>query len=91
MIGYSFPGFGKSHLVIEMHRTGALVLLSTALGGVWSVEQPGGSLMEYFPTWRQVVQNIFSIGGPYAVSSLISLSQVSADHWWISGRVIQVF
>jgi hypothetical protein len=47
--------------------------------------------MEYFPTWRQVVQNIFSIGGPYAVSSLISLSQASADHWWISGRVIQVF
>ena len=74
-----------------MPRTAVLCLLSTALGGVWSVEQPGGSLMEYFPTWREVVQNIFSIGGPHAVSPLISLSQASADRWWISGRVIKVF
>ena len=42
-------------------------------------EQPGGALMEYFPTWREVVRNIFSVGGPNAVSPLISLSQASAD------------
>ena len=50
-------------------RTCALVLLCTALGGAWSLEQPSGSLLEYFPTWTYVVRKIFDNGGPEAVTS----------------------
>ncbi|CAK8985373.1 unnamed protein product [Durusdinium trenchii] len=45
-----------------LERTCALVLLVTALGGAWSVEQPSGSLLEFYPVWREVIQHIFSCG-----------------------------
>ncbi|CAK9098892.1 unnamed protein product [Durusdinium trenchii] len=61
-----------SNMLLE--RTAALVLLCTALGGAWSVEQPGGSLMEYFPTWRKVIHHIFQCGGNTAVTIV---------HWWM--------
>ena len=51
-------------------RTSLLVLLTTALGGVWTLEQPSGSVLEYYPTWREVMCNIFRCGGDHAVFSL---------------------
>lgn len=51
-------------------RTGLLVLLATARGGAWTVEQPSGSLLEFYPAWRDVMNNVFRIGGPYAVLTL---------------------
>ena len=51
-------------------RTSLLVLLTTALGGVWTLEQPSGSVLEYYPTWREVMCNIFRTGGDHAVFSL---------------------
>ena len=52
-----------------LRRTCALVLLCTALGGAWSLEQPSGSLLEYFPTWTYVMRKIFDNGGPQAATS----------------------
>ena len=65
--------------VLSARRMCALVLLTTCLGGAWTVEQPGGSLMEFFPTWRFVMQNLFRIGGPDAVRSSVSHGFPSAQ------------
>ena len=51
-------------------RTCTLVLLCTALGGMWFLEQPSGSLLEFYPTWRFSLQAICECGGPTAVTSL---------------------
>ena len=49
-------------------RTCCLVLLATALGAAWTLEQPDGSVLEFYPAWRTVMQSIFAIAGPRAVS-----------------------
>ena len=51
-------------------RTCCLVLLCTALGGCWSLEQPSGSLLEFYPTWRFILLSICESGGPFAVMPL---------------------
>ena len=51
-------------------RTCLLVLLATALGGVWTVEQPSGSLLEFYPAWREVMCSIFRCGGDHAAMYL---------------------
>ena len=51
-------------------RTCTLVLLCTALGGAWSLEQPSGSLLEFYPTWRFIMNMVCNSGGPQAVISL---------------------
>ena len=51
-------------------RTCTLVVLCTALGGAWSLEQPSGSLLEFYPTWRFILASIFRCGGDRAVISL---------------------
>ena len=56
-------------------RTTLLALLATALGGVWTLEQPSGSLLEYYPTWRQAMNMMFKCGGEYAVSPSVLLGQ----------------
>ena len=52
-------------------RTCLMVLLITAMGGVWTLEQPGGSLLEFYPTWRATMGYIFETGGDYAVLYLV--------------------
>lgn len=44
-----------------------MILLSTALGGVWSLEQPSGSIAEYYISFREMLRRIFENGGPTAV------------------------
>jgi hypothetical protein len=41
-----------------------------SLGGVFSLEQPSGSLLEFYPTWRFVLTMLFQNGGPRAAISL---------------------
>lgn len=60
-----------------------MVLLATVLGGCWSLEQPGGSLLEYYPTWRMVIRKVFEWGGPYAVLHLVLI--VFPDHDGVLG------
>ena len=43
--------------------------LCTALGGVWSLEQPSGALTEFYPAFREMLTNMFENGGPMAVGS----------------------
>ena len=54
-------------------RTCTLILLSTALGGAWTLEQPSGSLLEFYPTWRFVLAAICKSGGPFAAMDLNTL------------------
>lgn len=64
-------------------RTSLLVLLACALGGAFTLEQPSGSLLEFYPAWREVMMNICRVGGNYAVLGL-NLHQrlISADMRW---------
>lgn len=50
-----------------LDRTCVLILLATALGGVWTFEQPDGSVAEFYPVWRMMLRNIFHVAGPQAV------------------------
>lgn len=52
-------------------RTCALILLATALGGQWTLEQPAGSTFEYYPCWREIVARIFECGGPNTVRAYV--------------------
>ena len=51
-------------------RTCCLILLATALGGAWSLEQPSGSLLEFYPVFREMLESIFNCGGAHAVGVL---------------------
>ncbi|CAL1128905.1 unnamed protein product [Cladocopium goreaui] len=57
-----------------LERSCLLIYLATCLGGVWSLEQPAGALTEYYPAFRETVQNIFECGGPTAVQCV---------RWWM--------
>ncbi|CAE7655431.1 unnamed protein product [Symbiodinium sp. CCMP2592] len=46
-----------------------LCYLITACGGCWILEQPSGSLMEYYPTWRHLLVALFQVDGMGAVGS----------------------
>lgn len=48
-------------------RTCILALLATALGAVWTVEQPLGSVLEFYPAFRRLLSSVFACGGEYAV------------------------
>ena len=63
------PQIALSHFFV-LRRTCALIILVTALGGVWTLEQPSGSVLEYYPTFRWIMANIFTCGGNHAVSCL---------------------
>ena len=76
-------------------RTSLLVLLATALGGIWTLEQPDGSLLKFHPTWREVLMNIFRCGGDFAVPYLAQTCTISRykkkNNWdavlnWLESR-----
>ena len=48
-------------------RSCLLILLCTCLDGLWTFEQPSGSLAEYYPAFRYVLNQVFDCGGPTAV------------------------
>ena len=51
-------------------RTSLLVMLVTAMGGTWALEQPNGSCFEFFPAFQQVVLNMMTANkGPAAQTS----------------------
>ncbi|CAL1154504.1 unnamed protein product [Cladocopium goreaui] len=69
---HEYPSVLLSNKLLE--RTCCLVLLATALGAAWTLEQPDGSVLEFYPAWRTVMQSIFAIGGPRAVCKV---------KWWM--------
>ena len=55
-----------------------MIILVTALGGTWSVEQPDGSVLMFYPTFRYVLASIQMIGGPSSVQiSVFHVNTVS--------------
>ena len=61
---------------ISPARTCTLILLCVALGGLFTLEQPSGSLLEFYPTWRYVLSMICESGGTSAVMHLHGNSSV---------------
>ncbi|CAE7353108.1 unnamed protein product [Symbiodinium sp. CCMP2592] len=53
-----------------LERTTLLVMLCTAMDACWTLEQPAGSFLEYYPCWRSLMLAIRGVGGPYAVSTV---------------------
>ena len=49
-----------------------LILLVVALGGWFGLEQPLGSVMEYYPAFRSMLAAIFKNGGIHSVGILVS-------------------
>ena len=41
-----------------LSRTILLILLATCLGKTWVVEQPGGSLLPFYPRWEKLIATI---------------------------------
>lgn len=48
-----------------------LLMLTTALGGTWVLEQPAGSALEFYPTFRWLITQLISISGVKSVGSLV--------------------
>lgn len=91
---YSMRQFDITNPKLTRARTCLLVLLVTALGGVWTLEQPSGSLLEFYPAWREVMCNIFRCGGEYAAmyldqwcnASICFYSTENNDHYSKQGK-----
>ena len=59
---------------IEQSRTSYLCLLTTALGGTWFLEQPGGSMYEYFIPFRELLLALYqNHGSSAATQTLLAL------------------
>ncbi|CAE7499606.1 unnamed protein product [Symbiodinium necroappetens] len=76
-----------------LERTTLLVLLCTCLGLVWTVEQPAGSVLEFYPAWRWLVARMCDVIGPYAVSKTSFwmahyMSQTPKRHWMYSNSCV---
>ena len=41
--------------------------LVTVVGGVWFVEQPGGSSLEFYPCFRDMLRAHWDVSGPCSV------------------------
>ncbi|CAL1147192.1 unnamed protein product [Cladocopium goreaui] len=67
-----YPGVFLSNVLSD--RMCALLLLTTCLGGAWTVEQPLGSVLEFYTTFRRVVKSIYDAAGPFAVVKV---------KWWM--------
>ena len=55
---------------LSCRRTCTLIFLCCSLGGVWSLEQPSGSLLEFYPTWRFTLNAICKCLGHHSVRVL---------------------
>ena len=57
-------------------RSSLMVALTACLGGLWTVEQPGGSLLEFYPSWREIMSRLFEHGGANCVTPLFWLKRI---------------
>ena len=60
---------GPSWYMHEL-RTCLLIMLTTALGGAWMLEQPENSVLEYFPPFLTMISNMFKAHGKTSVTNL---------------------
>ena len=64
---YWFMWFSNLH---PSTRLCLLLLVVTALGGTWMVEQPDQSVLEYFPPFQSVLAQLYEAFGGTAVPTL---------------------
>lgn len=60
------------------------MMLVVALNGTIMVEQPGSSVLEFYPRWRAFMQALESCGGPGAAASPHEATYLlgeGACHW----------
>lgn len=68
--------------LFPIRRVILLALLVVCLGGTWTLEQPGNSFLEFFPTWQWFVNMLSSVaGGAETVFRLHISHQLSG---WLS-------
>ena len=53
-------------------RISLLLILTVALGGVFVLEQPGGSLLEFYPTFRWALAQLIEIHGIDAAQNSVA-------------------
>ena len=49
-----------------------LCALVVCLGGTFTLEQPHGSFLEFYPRWRWFLQQLVEHGGPNSVKRLVN-------------------
>ena len=67
---FCLGGFGYMNKPLKL-RTILLCLVTTALGGCYFVEQPGGSCLRFFPPFRQLLMNLYQAEGGTAVPTRV--------------------
>ncbi|CAE7339844.1 unnamed protein product [Symbiodinium sp. CCMP2456] len=74
-IGFdAFPSVQASNMLLE--RSVLLIYLVTGLGGTWFVEQPNQSVLEYYPTFRKMLMDLFNVRDEM-------LQLVYDTKWWM--------
>ncbi|CAE7616202.1 unnamed protein product [Symbiodinium sp. CCMP2456] len=58
-----------------LERSILLLYLATSLGLTWMVEQPRGSVLDMYPTWRHMLMQLYRVAGTRAASRVC---------WWMS-------
>ena len=74
---------GESHMIIDhqvfpiaarqnqtLLRSCLLILVATCMGAVWTLEQPSGSVLLFYPAFRYMMISLQQVGGPHAVHAL---------------------
>lgn len=56
--------------LIRNWRTIFLLAVVTACHGVWCLEQPGSSVMEFYPTWLHFMNAMYEFYGEFAATYL---------------------
>ncbi|CAJ1430186.1 unnamed protein product [Effrenium voratum] len=59
---------------VMLERTALLCLLVSCCQGTWLLEQPNGSVLEFYPKWRTVLNNMVAAKG---------LQAVHRAAWWM--------
>lgn len=72
-IGLSCPSVDESNTLLE--RTICLCMLVTAKQGVWVLEQPGSSVLEFYPAWLHFLNALYQWYG---------MKSVRRVAWWMS-------
>lgn len=56
-------------ILCPSRRTVLLLAVVTCMGGVWTLEQPDGSVLQFYHTFRYFLASVQMAGGPYSVPS----------------------
>ncbi|CAE7458794.1 unnamed protein product [Symbiodinium sp. CCMP2592] len=67
-LGYdAYVSVRTSNMLLE--RSVLLIYLVTGLGGTWFVEQPNQSVLEYYPSFRKMIMDLFNVRGRDAATT----------------------